>query len=765
MNEPAKQPFTLRFLDDKLESQFLADYIGKSRKPIEIGLWVGLFVYGVLFGIMDWILESNALYPILGIRLFVCLLGAGVIFYGRSSTTPARYHELVAGLIFIAGLGLVAMILLDHSPDAYLDGPVLLILPTYVLFRLRFMYASIVGVLLFVVYCVVIYFVEGMRASDLFGSVIFLFAANLIGMVAGYELENYARKEFWQTRVIDQERKANAELLALKNRFFANISHEIRTPLTLIVGPLDDILSSERRLPEGVARVLATARRSGERLLRFITQLLDLAKVDGQQESTDYKKTNLVAFLDAEVENFQPYAASQGITLSYVQEVESLEFICDYDKLDVIVSNLLSNALKYTPRDGAVRLTLAHNVAAGAVSIEVKDNGQGIPSADLPHIFDRFYRVAHHSGLKKEGLGLGLSLTHAMVNQLGGEISVESEEAFGSSFTVILPVLSDADVESQVVDLDDFASSLPDIREVETGHSHLVGDGAAGDAAAEHDSADGSTVITDAGGAENQPAVILLVEDDPEVRAYIGECLTDYTIVEAASGEEGLKQVEEHIPDLILSDLMMPGMDGRQFAHEIRSQMMLSHIPFIMLTANVSESSKIKSLEEGIDDYLTKPFNRKELQLRVRNILAARRQWQQAHHAHIVMEPSLESVQSSERVFMERLRSLIDERLGEEHFNADALADELGVSVRQLQRKTKALLDETPTALIRVMRLKKAGQLIEAAFGTVSEVAYAVGFNNPTYFTKCFREYFGEAPTSWKKNVESDEGQERREGI
>ncbi len=732
MNEPAKQPFTLRFIDEKLESQFLAEYIEKSRKPIEIGLWVGLFVYGLLFGIMDWVLESNALYPILGIRIIVCLLGVGVIFYGRSAATPTLYHEVVAALICIAGLGLLTMILLDHSPDAYLDGPVLLILPTYVLFRLRFIYASIVGVLLFVVYCVVIYFVEGMRASDLLGSVIFLFAANLIGMVAGYELENYARKEFWQTRVIDRERKANAELLELKNRFFANISHEIRTPLTLIVGPLEDVLSTESQLPEGVVRVLKAARRSGERLLRFITQLLDLAKVDVQHEPSDYKKANLVAFLEAEVENFQPYAASQGITLTYVHEMESLDFICDYDKLDVIVSNLLSNALKYTQQEGAVRLSLGQDADTGNIVIVVKDNGQGIPEADLPHIFDRFYRVAHHSSLKKEGLGLGLSLTHAMVEQMEGRIRVESEEAFGSAFTVDLPALTELELEAVVPELDEFVASAPDLE--------LTGIDVNG------------PVVPDGSGNVDAPAVILLVEDDPEVRKYIRECLPGYSIYEASNGEEGLQQVEEHVPDLILSDLMMPGMDGRQFAHQIRSNMMLSHIPFIMLTANVSESSKIKSLEEGVDDYLTKPFNRKELQLRVRNMLAARRQWQQAHHAHIAMEPSLESVQSSERIFLEQLRSLIDERLGEEYFNADALADELGVSVRQLQRKTKALLDETPTALIRLMRLKKAGQLIEAEYGTVSEVAYAVGFNNPTYFTKCFREYFGEAPTSWKKN-------------
>ncbi|CAN0546587.1 unnamed protein product, partial [Laminaria digitata] len=220
---------------------------------------------------------------------------------------------------------------------------------------------------------------------------------------------------------------------------------------------------------------------------------------------------------------------------------------------------------------------------------------------------------------------------------------------------------------------------------------------------------------------------------------------------EAHDGITGLRFAAEHVPDIIVSDLMMPRMDGQHFVQKIRSDMMLSHIPFIMLTANVSEEARLANLEDGVDDFLTKPFNKRELQLRIRNMLASRQRAQRINRSHVVMEPALEEVQSSERVFLQRLQQSVDQHLGEEHFNADALADELGVSVRQLQRKAKALLDETPTALIRIMRLKKAAHLLEGNYGGVSEVAYAVGFNNPAYFTKCFREYFGEAPSNWKK--------------
>ncbi|MFK7846869.1 MAG: ATP-binding protein [Rhodothermales bacterium] len=726
MHDSVKHPLTLRFLDADLETHFIRDYIDKSRRPIEIGIIAGLIVYGLLFGIMDWVQSTNALSQILWIRAVVCVLGILVMWYSKYAKDPQYLHEAVSFLIFVAGLGLLTMILLDNSVDAYLEGPVLLILPAYVLFRLRFIYASVVGILLFVLYCIVIYFLEGMRATDLWASAIFLFAANLIGMVAGYALENYARKEFWQTMVIDKERKANAELLEVKNRFFANISHEIRTPLTLIVGPLDDLLNGKDNLPAHVARVLKAALKSGDRLLKFINQLLDLSRLDAEQVSTTFHRTDLVVYLDALIETFQPFAASKGISLQFIHEAEEIEFVSDYEIIEIIVSNLVSNAVKYTPAGGAVRVAVKPQKEGGML-IEVKDTGAGIPASALPHIFDRFYRVPATADTKIEGLGLGLSLTKAMVAQLSGEIEVKSEEGLGSLFTVTLPPVAP---QSTVIALEKPA------------RDHHKEDGA---------QLEDQNSVFEGSPEATERASVLIVEDDDSVRAYLQECLSTYDTFEAHDGITGLRFAAEHMPDIIVSDLMMPRMDGQHFVQKIRSDMMLSHIPFIMLTANVSEEARLANLEDGVDDFLTKPFNKRELQLRIRNMLASRQRAQRINRSHVVMEPALEEVQSSERVFLQRLQQSVDQHLGEEHFNADALADELGVSVRQLQRKAKALLDETPTALIRIMRLKKAAHLLEGNYGGVSEVAYAVGFNNPAYFTKCFREYFGEAPSNWKK--------------
>ncbi len=723
MTEPAKHPITLRFLDDTLEDAFIPDYLEKSRRSIEIGLFAGLIVYGVIFGIMDWVQQTNALWQILTLRGIVCLLGIGALVYNRTVKYPERLHLIVSLIILVAGIGLIAMILLDHSPDAYLDGPVLLILPAYVLFRLRFVNATVIGVIIFLLYCVAIYFLEGMRATDLLASAIFLFAANLIGMFAGYALESYARQAFWQTRIIDQERAAKASLLEVKNRFFANISHEIRTPLTLILGPVDDLIQDEAaQLPQKAMRVLRTVRRSGDRLLAFINQLLDLSRAESEHLPSQMHKADVVEFLDTVLQGFQPYAESENISVTFIPETRALSFASDYEKLEVVCSNLISNAIKYTESGGAVHVGFAHDDSEGVIRITVKDSGPGIAAEDLPHIYDRFYRVEETHVQQQSGLGLGLALTRVMVEQLNGQIDVVSKLEVGTTFTVALPV--------PVLNLDDvpaldvyaFAGEATEVPVAET--------------------------AVHAGVADERP-VVLIVDDDAALRAYLAQCLARYTVFEASNGEEGASLASRHMPDLIVSDLMMPVMDGQGLVKHVRANPLLSHIPFIMLTANDTEEARLESLDRGVDDFLTKPFNRRELQLRVRNILAARQRMQRAHQDHLLMEPTREAVQSSEQAFLEQLRDTIDANLQDEHFNADALAEAIGVSTRQLQRKSKALTDETPTALIRMMRLKKASHLLADRYGTVAEIAYAVGFNNPAYFTKCFRAFFGEAPRNW----------------
>lgn len=732
MIEPKKHFITLRYADDALEKRFIEDYTEKSRRTVAVGLVVGAVVYGLLFGFMDWLQETNALVAIWSIRVGICLAAMAMYLSMRSAIFSRYMQEMMGLLIFVAGAGLLAMILLDTSPDAYLDGPVLVILPAYVLLRLRFIYAACVGLLLLVLYGLVIYYSEGMRASELWASAVFLFAANLIGMAAGYTLESYARKEFWQTLVIDREREANARLLDVKNHFFANISHEIRTPLTLMLGPVEDSLATSEKSNIVVARrVLQSIQRNGHRLMKFISQLLELSRLDAEQTAFVFERRDVLQFLEQEVMSFQPYAETRQIDLqidvSNVPDRKRHVFGTDYDRLEIVLSNLISNAIKYTQAGGVVCVALSGNAENGYLLIEVRDNGPGIPENELCHIFDRFYRVASPEIRSERGLGLGLSLTQAIVLQLGGKIEAESKVGFGTKFCVSIPDRADAEM------AEDQSAVSPQIDE---------------------------TVLTASDTLEAQPekdiegdhALVLVIDDHDEVRAYIRECLeSQYDVIEAVDAEAGFPIAKQHIPDMIIVDLMMPGMGGHAFVEQVREEMMLSHVPLVMLTASANEKEKLSALEAGVDAFMTKPFNKRTLVLQVQNLITMRNRLKARYSLEIVSEGENESIVSAESAFLKKLRETVKAHMADEYFNGDALAEEMGVSLRQLQRKTKAITEESPNSFIRLIRLQHAKQLVEAQYGTVAEIAYAVGFSNPTYFTKCFRERFGKAPSEWKR--------------
>ena len=728
MSEPRRHRVTLRFKDDALEQRFMDQYVEKSRKIVRFGLILGMLVYGLLFGIIDWVQATNALEVIWAIRIGVCFLGLCVLLLVDSAFFERFMQPVLSGLIIVAGVGLLTMIFLDESTRDYIDGPVLVVLPAYVLFRIRFIYASIAGLIIFVLYCMVIYYIEGMRASELWASAVFLFAANLIGMAAGYELEQYARKEFWQTLLIDQERQENAELLSVKNRFFANISHEIRTPLTLILGPVEDALRRRGDTTTPLSRAAVDAmRRNGYRLLKFLDQLLELSRLDAERIPVEIRSADVTRFSKHLLDSFLPYAEAQRVSLEFSTAEPTWLYACDFDKLEVVLSNLISNAIKYTGAEGHVRVTLTRS-AEGGTHFEVRDNGPGIAPEALAHLFERFYR-APETRKGNDGLGLGLSLTHALVTLMKGSIEVESQLGFGTVFTVELPPA--------------LADSVPAYDPGESKKRTVI--------------IEPERPTDDRKPADEQEErpVVLVVDDHADVRAYIRGCLDEgYKVVEAGDGSVGFEEAVRVVPDLIVMDLMMPAPGGIELATMVRNHPVLNHVPIVMLTASTEQSDRLRGLEAGVDDYLTKPFHRNELLLRIQNLIVMRRQLRE-QYGHILLEPTeLPALPSADEVFLARVREKIEAQLADEHFNADALADEIGMSVRQLQRKMKALTGETPTAQIRSMRLLKARHLVVSKFGTVAEIAYAVGFNNPTYFTKCFREQFGKAPTEWLEDLE-----------
>ena len=553
-------------------------------------------------------------------------------------------------------------------------------------------------------------------------------------MVAGYALENYARKDFIQARILDKERQKNADLLNVKNKFFANISHEIRTPLTLILGPLEDRLRQhDEALVSFKRQTVDAMKHNGNRLLSFLNQLLELSRLDAEHVPLKYQEGDIGAFLKSIIASFQPYAEAQSITLNDAVEEPVKGFITDFEKLEIIIANLISNAIKYTQKGGKVRVTATH-VENQGIKISVRDNGPGMTPEDRAHIFDRFYRSPTVEATQASGLGIGLSLTQALVGQLKGHISVESELDYGTTFIIELPLLQ---IPSNAIQSLQFSEREGAEGRIEKAFLQAEGD-----------------PTWPAGATSNHTVPkrghVLVVDDHSDVRAYIASCLEDhYAVVSRGSGSEGLAWMKEHPPDVVIVDLMMPGMSGIDFLRHVRGEVTLSHIPVIMLTASTVLEDRIAGLEAGADDFVTKPFDKNELLFRVQNLVMRQKAMRNTYQRLVGMEPQVEEVVSSETVFLEKLRDVINEQLANEHFNVDALAEALGMSVRQLQRKTKSLTGVTPAMHIRTMRLKKSKLLLEGGFGTVSDVAYAVGFSNPTYFTKRFRELYDTTPSEW----------------
>ena len=547
------------------------------------------------------------------------------------------------------------------------------------------------------------------------------------------------------------------ELDRAKSRFFANVSHEFRTPLTLILGPTESALQGTYGpLPTPLRRQLERTRHHARRLLRLVGQLLDLARIESGKLTLHAQRADLAAFLRRVVRAFTPLAERERLALSFRSDVRALPWVFDAEKLEQVVANLLSNALKFTPEGGKVWVTLTTSPGNGeaapeemsAVEIVVKDTGPGIAEADLERVFDRFEQVDGSATRAHEGTGIGLSLARELVELHGGRLLVRSEEGFGSAFIVRLPLAPDEG---------DLAPERA-----------AAGDGVAERAAdaVKLEAASASVGETSEAPADVSPAdapVILIVEDNADVRAFLREELeAHHQIVEAADGEAGLEAAQRHAPDLVLSDVMMPKLDGYTLCRKLKEDERLRHVPVVLLTAKAAEEDTLQGLACGADDYLAKPFSAEALKARVANLLASRRQLRAQFSREVVVQPSGVVVASDEEAFLERVLHVIEDQMQESEFGVEALAEAVGVSARQLRRRVKAVTGESPGALVRRMRLERAAQFLEAGAGTVAEVGYRVGFESASHFSKAFRAHFGHAPTDHA--AERTQGSENRTG-
>ena len=539
-----------------------------------------------------------------------------------------------------------------------------------------------------------------------------------------------------------------AELNNLKSRFFANISHEFRTPLTLILAPLEKMMASSAFNTQH-GNELKVMHRNTQRLLQLINQLLDLSRLESGSVKLEVSRGDMGRFIRVMVGSFSSLAESRGIDLALHMNAETPLSYFDKDKVEKVLYNLLSNALKFTGAGGKVTVSLSrvpdaevHPGAAGQgeageyVRIAVQDTGRGIPQDQLTKIFDRFYQIDGSATREQEGSGIGLSLVKELVSLHRGTLHVESRPGEGACFTVNLPLFLTCPAESKLLEVAEPqpvpVRTLPEAAKGETVDAEPVRK-----PSAKPVEADGMPLL-------------LVVEDNDEIRTYIKEIFAgSYTVAEAANGQEGLTQAIATVPDIIISDLMMPLMDGVELCTRLRQDTRTSHIPLILLTAKASVESRISGFQTGADDYVTKPFHPVELLARVKNLVESRRQLRERFSREVKLQPKDITVASVDELFLQKVLAVVEENLGEAEFSVEDLESQMSMSKMQLYRKLKALTGQSPSEFMRNLRLKRAASLISQRSGNISEIAYSVGFNNLSYFAKCFKELYGVPPSEY----------------
>jgi signal transduction histidine kinase/DNA-binding NarL/FixJ family response regulator/ligand-binding sensor domain-containing protein len=545
-----------------------------------------------------------------------------------------------------------------------------------------------------------------------------------------------------KNRQLKEQSEKLQEMDRVKSRFFANISHEFRTPLTLITGPLEHMLSGNRE--PGEEKNLRLMLHNSHRLLNLINQLLDLSKFESGKMTLRAGKQNIIPFLKVIAAAFESLAEQKNIDLIFSPGEDNITLYFDVEKIEKVMANLLDNAFKYTPEGGKIILSATKNPAKseeftrGFLKISVSDTGIGIPADKLPYIFDRFYRAGSHDELKYRGTGIGLALVEELVKLHRGKITVRSSEGEGTEFTVLLPLGKEHLQSEEIMAAENLPGyNLQYIPSIKPGIYEEELDGG------EEEEPAGERVEPGA----RQKDLILVVEDNPEVRSYIKDSLQpQYTVIEAGDGEEGIGKAKKLIPDLIISDVMMPKVDGCELCRLLKEEIKTSHIPIILLTAKASEESMARGLETGADDYIIKPFNTRMLLTRIKNLIDLRRQLHLKFQRQMLLQPEEIKVSSMDRTFIKELLDLIEKNFSDPDFNVETLLKKFYMGRTSLYHKIMALTGESPNQFIRSYRLKRAAQLLRDNFGNVTEVAFAVGFSSTAYFTKCFKKKFHQLP-------------------
>lgn len=563
-----------------------------------------------------------------------------------------------------------------------------------------------------------------------------------------------AKFELEKSWLVQEKERAEAERLKdlddLKSALYTNITHEFRTPLTVIMGMAAEI--------EGHEKARSLIQRNGNNMLRLINQMLALSKLESGQMRLHLIQADIIGYLQYLAESFQSMASGKHIRLAFYSEAKELWMDFDEEKIQHIAYNLLSNAIKFTPEYGKVTFHTRQEEQDGQpfLQIIVQDSGVGIPKEQLPFIFDRFYQAAPSSPTGEEsspphsprevevpvesppargaaanpalsggaggaGTGIGLALAKELVMLMGGTIAVESEVGRGSKFIVRLPIERNAERKGPAFP-EHWQGPIP-----EDGQSEPV--------------------YQDA-----ESPILLLVEDNPDVVVYIRTILeSEYTLFFARNGKEGLALAVEHVPDIIISDVMMPQMDGFELCLRLKQDERTSHIPIILLTARTTDEDKIAGLQKGADAYLTKPFNKQELLVRIEKLIEKQQQLKAFFSAGLPENTKQEEDVAIESAFLMKLRKLVEADIGNQNLTVSGLCEAAHLSHAQVYRKLKALTGKTPSQFLRSIRLEKAMELLNSTDMNISQIAFEVGFNDPNYFSRSFQAKFGVAPSSVRK--------------
>ncbi len=530
-----------------------------------------------------------------------------------------------------------------------------------------------------------------------------------------------------------QKAKAEAERLseldAVKSKLYTNITHEFRTPLTIILGVTEQL---KTQASEGMKSGLDLVKRNGQQLLNLVNQILDLSKLESGFLNLDLKQGNVAGYLHYLTESFHSFAKEKQIKLRFADEIDFIKMDFDPQRLQQVMSNLLSNAIKFTPPGGTV--TVIVEQAGEYLKVTVTDTGAGISQDKIQKIFDRFYQADDSATRQGGGTGIGLALTHELVSLMGGTIEVFSELGVGTKFVVTLPI----NIGDSTPPLDGFSTYG-----LEAG---------------------GKTPQTDkpVSPAKKVPAnapLVLIVEDNDDVATYIASCLdSTYRIMMAVNGRQGIDLALEHIPDLIVSDVMMPEKDGYEVCNFLKNDERTNHIPIILLTAKADEASKLQGLSGGADAYLFKPFNPEELQIRVSRLLALRKKLQVRYlqmaglSSKYLEEKESSNVEATDEIFIKKVRDIIEANMDNNQFSVPDLMSELGMSRTQLHRKITSMTGHSAAHFVRLVRLAKAKQLMKNDTLSISEISYRTGFTTPDYFSRVFKKETGMTPREYREN-------------